>query len=203
MKKFLKWGVPSVLVIAVAAVVGFLYFVPPFTSMAPEEFIKPAAAMAPPVDGIADPAERLIAERGRYIVLTRDCTGCHTTQDGRGPKADMYLGGGLTFITNSHGAVTTRNLTPDKATGLGTRTDDEIKAVLRAGVFHTGRPIAPLNMPWAAYSNLTDEDIHAVITYLRHLKPVKHAVPDPVKRTAEAAAPGSVEVVFPVDPGKQ
>jgi hypothetical protein len=39
-------------------------------------------------------------------------------------------------------------------------------------------------MPWGAYSRLTDEDVHAIIAYLRSLPPVMHLVP-------ENAAPGT------------
>ncbi len=202
MKKILKWTALVVLVLAVCGFAAFLYFIPPLTSMPPDDFIKQTASSAPAVDGIADPAERLIAERGRYLVLTADCVGCHTTQGPRGPRSDMFLAGGTRFTTNSHGAPVARNLTPDRETGLGSRSDDEIKMVLRSGSFHTGRSISPRVMPWAGFSNWTDEDLQAVVTYLRHIKPVHHAIPDPGPGRADAVVPGAVVVVSTVDAGK-
>jgi hypothetical protein len=35
-------------------------------------------------------------------------------------------------------------------------------------------------MPWPIYSNWTDEDLHAVVMYLRQVKPVVHRIPPPV-----------------------
>jgi mono/diheme cytochrome c family protein len=87
MKRMLKWAAAVLLGLAVCAFAAFLYFIPPLTSVPPEQFITAAAASATGVEGIADPAERLIAERGRYLVLTADCGGCHTTQGPKGPVA--------------------------------------------------------------------------------------------------------------------
>ena len=203
MKKILKWAVAVILVLAVCGFAAFLYFIPPLTSLPPETFIAQQASATPTVEGIADPAERLIAERGRYLVLTADCAGCHTTQGPQGPRADMFLAGGLTFTTNTHGAAVTRNLTPDTETGLGGHSDAQIKMVLRSGVFHGGRSISPRAMPWPGFSTWTDEDLHAVITYLRHIKPVRHAIPDPGPGKANAIVGGADMVVSTVDAGKK
>jgi len=94
MKRMVKWAVLAVVVLAAFGFVGFLYFVPPLMSTDPQEFINGEAAMAPPVDGIADPAVRALAERGRYVLLTTECTGCHVTPGPQGPLPDMYLAGG-------------------------------------------------------------------------------------------------------------
>jgi hypothetical protein len=203
MKRILKWAVAIVVVLAAAGFVAFLYFIPPFTSMAPEEFISQAASMPPPVADVSDPAERAIAERGRYLVMTSDCGGCHTTQGPQGPEAAYFLAGGMKFVTNTHGAVVSRNLTPDKETGLGGRSVEDVKRVLRSGVFPDGRSIPPQAMPWSFTSNWSDEDLYAVITYLRHLKPVHHAIPAHEPGSAEAVVPGSMEVAFGLDAGKK
>jgi hypothetical protein len=34
-------------------------------------------------------------------------------------------------------------------------------------------------MPWAAYRNLTDEDLKSVFAYLRTIKPIHNQVPQP------------------------
>ena len=33
-------------------------------------------------------------------------------------------------------------------------------------------------MPWAMYRNATDDDLHAIFTYLRSIKPVVNHVPE-------------------------
>jgi hypothetical protein len=203
MKRIMKWAGLVVVVLAAGALVAFLYLVPPLMSMDPQEFVNLEATMAPAVDGIADPAVRALAERGRYVLLTTDCTGCHVTPGPQGPLPDMYLAGGRSFTTNAHGVVVSRNLTPDKETGLGTRTDDDVKRVLRSGVYPDGRPIPHNAMPWAQFSNWSDEDLHAVVVYLRHVKPIRHEIPPRAPGVADELVPGAVEIAGGVDAGKR
>ena len=179
MKRMWKWIGITLGCLLVVAFLLFLYYIPPFTSVAPEEFITPEAAASPSLDSIRDPRERLLAERGKYIVLTHDCSGCHTVGD-NGPDYSKYLAGGMKHIVRGYGTVISKNLTPDTATGLGNHTDQEILAVLRSGLLRDGRLIHTRMMPWSAWSNWTEEDKRAVVAYLRHLKPVYHKRPDPL-----------------------
>jgi hypothetical protein len=177
MKRVLKWIGIVVLALLAVGFVLFLYYIPPFTSVAPEEFIKPELAAGPSLEGISDPRERLLAERGKYVVLTHGCTDCHTPGDG-GPDYSRYLAGGAKHVIPGFGTAYSRNLTPDPQMGLGNHTDEEILAVLRSGVMRDGRLINNRMMPWATWSNWTEEDKRAVVVYLRHLKPVRNQVPD-------------------------
>ena len=68
MKRFLKWAAAIMVVVAVVGFLAFLYNIPPFFLTPPETFGADMAKAAPPVDGIADPAQRAIAARGRQIV---------------------------------------------------------------------------------------------------------------------------------------
>ena len=70
MKRFLKWAFFIVLILAVAGFCAFLYVIPPFFIAPPETFSKAQNDAAPTVAGINDPAERAIAEHGRYLVVT-------------------------------------------------------------------------------------------------------------------------------------
>jgi mono/diheme cytochrome c family protein len=191
----LTWLASIVLVVAVCGFLAFLYFVPPFLTASPESFSGPVAAAAPPVASIADPAERAIAERGREIVMRSGCIGCHATNGAQGPDYTKYLaGGGLRFV-NSHGTFVSRNLTPDSDTGLGQRTDEDIKRVLRSGLFRDGHVVSYTVMPWAEFSNWTEEDRHAVVVYLRHLPSIRHDIPPP-DPAAPLAVPGAIEEAF-------
>lgn len=178
MTRFLKWAALAVLVLAIAGFVTFLYMIPPFFTASPETFAAGLADAPPSVGDIADPAERAIAERGRYIVQMTPCIGCHQMPGPQGPLLDKYLAGGAKF-TNRDGVFVSRNLTPDPETGLGRRSDAEIARVLRSGVLADGHVASHAVMPWASFSNWTDEDRHAVVVYLRHLKPVRHTIPGP------------------------
>lgn len=192
MKRFLKWTLIVLLAIAVVGFVAFLYNIPPFFLTAPEQFSKDMLQAPPPVDDIKDPAERAIAERGLYIVRTTGCMGCHATVGPQGPDVTKYLaGGGLKFQT-AHGTFVSRNLTPDKDTGLARRTDRDVKRVMQSGVFPDGHVVPATVMPWGVFSNWTEEDRYAVLVYLRHLRPVHHTTPEPVPGNA-LTIPGALE----------
>ena len=92
MKRFLKWTVVILLAVVAIGLCAFLYNIPPFFLTAPEEF-GAQMATAPPVTNVADPAERLIAERGRSIVMRTGCIGCHALGTTQGPVLTQYLAG--------------------------------------------------------------------------------------------------------------
>lgn len=179
MSKVLKWIGVSVVCLIVIAFFGFLYFIPPFTLAPQDAFITPERDAHPTLTQISDPAERQIAERGKYLVQTIGCTGCHTPGGDKGPKFDSdFLAGGAKLTEPGYGTSYSRNLTPDTASGLARRTTAQILRTLRCGVSaDDGRIFHPDIMPWAAFSHLTEEDRYAIATFLRYLKPVRHTVP--------------------------
>jgi hypothetical protein len=194
MKRWLKRAAVVIVLLLVAGFGAFLYFIPPFFVASPETFSKPQNDAAPGVADIADPAQRAIAARGRYLVVTGGCVGCHQVPTPQGPDYARYLAGGMRFH-NREGTFVTRNLTPDPATGLARRSDEEVLRVLRSGVMPDGRVTSYRLMPWGSYSNWTDEDRHAVLVYLRHLKPIVHQIPDAAP-AALLADPLAVETVY-------
>jgi hypothetical protein len=195
MKRFLKWAAAIVAVVALVGFLAFLYNIPPFFLTPPEEFGADMAKAAPPVDTIADPAQRAIAARGRQIVMNTGCLGCHATNGSQGPDLTKYLAGGGVKIFSKHGTFVSRNLTPDPETGLARRTDEEVKRVLRSGTFPDGHVVSYTTMPWGNFSNWTEEDRHAVVVYLRNLPAVKHRIPDPSFEPADLP-PDALEGIF-------
>lgn len=195
MKRFLKRAAVLVLTAAVIAFLAFLYIVPPVFLIPPETFGQQVAQAAPPVAHITDPAQRAIAERGRTLVMNIGCLGCHAANGPQGPDYTRYLAGGGVKIVSHGGAYVSRNLTPDPETGLARRTDDEVKRVLRSGTFPDGHVVPYTTMPWASFSQLTEEDRHAIVVYLRSIPPVQHRIPDPSLQPAPLP-PGAVEGVF-------
>lgn len=120
------------------------------------------------------------AQRGEYLVNSiLNCGGCHTP---RGPAgADKPFAGGNVFETPAF-KVYTSNLTPDKETGLGNWTAEQIKNAIMKGVRPNGTVLAV--MPTAYYTVLTQRDADAIVAYLRSLKPIKNAVPTPEYKVA-------------------
>jgi len=195
MKKFLKWFLPAVVILAAAGFTVFLWLIPPFELAPPEAFIAPERDASPSLAGIADPATRMIAERGKYLVSSIGCAGCHTAGGDNGPIWSEYLAGGMKFSKKGVGTVVSRNLTPDPETGLARRTEAQVMRVLRSGVSPDGdRVFYPLFMPWADFSNLSEEDRYAIVVFLRHVKPVWHKIPD---RDPESAMEN--ETIFGMD----
>lgn len=134
--------------------------------------------LAVALSGGASRAETLL-ERGTYLMQgIVACGNCHTPQGPEGPLPGMELAGGLKMedpAFTAYGA----NLTPDVETGIGGWSDQEIITAIREGRRPDGSMIGPI-MPIALYSKMSDRDVHAVVAYLRTLKPVRNEVPDSV-----------------------
>ncbi|MGC1356966.1 MAG: c-type cytochrome [Xanthobacteraceae bacterium] len=121
-------------------------------------------------------------ERGSYLVVIAGCNDCHTPGFFFGkPDKDKFLGGSdVGFEIPGLGVFNGRNITPDKETGIGAWTDEQIAAAITTGKRPDGRQLAPL-MNYAAFTHMTKEDVAAVVAYLRSIPPVHNAVPGPFK----------------------
>ena len=119
-----------------------------------------------------DPA---VIARGRYLVSgPGHCAECHGAPDQQAARAagqEIPLSGGVEFVLPV-GTFRVPNLTSDPETGLARRTDGDIARILRYGVRPDGRGMLPF-MPFA---NLSDDDLTAIVSYLRSLPPVRHEV---------------------------
>jgi mono/diheme cytochrome c family protein len=118
--------------------------------------------------------------RGKYLVYgPAHCAECHVKAD-RGDIMSLEkiiqnepLSGGLRF-TLPGGMIYSANLTPDKETGTGRYSDGDLARIIR----YCTRPDNELLFPFMAYSGVSDEDLTAIISYLRSLPPVKNKVPE-------------------------
>ncbi|MFC7540645.1 hypothetical protein ACFQU2_15845 [Siccirubricoccus deserti] len=63
------------------------------------------------------------------------------------------------------------NITPDRRTGIGAWTDAQIARAIREGIRPDGSVIGP-PMPIAWYRDLADEDVAAMVAYLRSIPAV-------------------------------
>lgn len=181
MKRVLKWTLLVVLVLGLTGFVAFLHLIPPFTVAPPETFSNAQLDAMPALDGIADPAVRTVAERGRYLVLTSDCAGCHATPGPEHAGPPGYLAGGMRFQTVTHGETVSANLTPHE-TGLANRSDADIVRALRSGIRASAqgpRSMSHTAMPWPITASWSAEDLHAVVTYLRHIPAITNRIPEP------------------------
>jgi mono/diheme cytochrome c family protein len=156
----------------VLGVVGAVLYATPTLSVIPPEQIAGPIARAVPEPSpavLTTPEQAALAARGRYVFAVASCALCHAP-DGRG---------GLKVSWAPFGTLWVRNITPDSATGIGAWSDAQIARAIRAGVSRDGRALHWQGMTWDHASNWDEEDIRAVIVYLRGLPPVRHAIPAP------------------------
>jgi mono/diheme cytochrome c family protein len=120
--------------------------------------------------------------RGEYLVTIAGCNDCHTPGYFFGkPDMGKFLGGSdVGFEIPGLGVFPGRNITPDKETGIGSWTPEQIVTAIQSGIRPDGRVLAPI-MPWQDFAQLTKDDAMAVAAFLQSVKPVNNKVPGPFK----------------------
>jgi mono/diheme cytochrome c family protein len=130
----------------------------------------------PDLQASADPA---VVARGQYLAYgPAHCAECHMA------SAEVFeryvetgvrqpLSGGYTFAVPPLGAIYSANLTPDPETGIGRYSDPQIARMLRYAVKPNGRASIQPAMP---YGDMSDEDVVAIISFLRSEAPVRNGV---------------------------
>jgi mono/diheme cytochrome c family protein len=156
--------------------------------------IRPAAAADPQV------------ARGKYLVTIVGCSDCHTPGSFLGkPDMQQYLGGSDVGFAMPNGVFVAPNLTPDKETGPGNWTTEQIVLAITEGERPDKRVLAPI-MPYDELSTLTRSDVLAIIAYLRSLPPLSHKVPgqfgpnDTPSVFVMSVQPGAVYAKLPKPP---
>ena len=116
-------------------------------------------------------------ERGKYLVEgIVACGNCHIARGPQGqPLFDKGLSGGRLFDEPLFKAYAA-NITPDPLTGIGRWTDAQLARAIREGV-RPDRTVMGPPMPVQYYRHLSDDDLAAIMAYLRAQPAVKNAVP--------------------------
>lgn len=176
------------ILVRVAAAIGGLIVLVVLAVVVKFFVLSPKYRPAPDVKAPTSP--EAIA-RGKYLFThVAGCAPCHSkideTKAGE-QYVEGFLGAGRDFgeQPGQPAHFRSRNLTPDKETGLGSWTDGEILRAMREGVSRDNRPLFP-QMPYLVFrETLSDDDALAIIAYVRTLAPVKND-------------PGYTDVHFPV-----
>lgn len=168
MKTVFKVLLSLVVIVLVLAAAGSIFFNASFPK------VEPAADIT-----IEATPERIA--RGEYLANHVNlCVDCHSQRDWSkyaGPiKPETFGAGGEAFTRDMGlpGDIYTTNITP---THLGDWTDGEIVRAIREGVNKDGKALFPV-MPYTHYKKMRDEDVHAVVAYLRTLEPKKSDIPE-------------------------
>ena len=118
---------------------------------------------------------------GGYLVEIAGCKECHTKQE-KGKIVGPVLAGGWDFHMPDGSTVTSANLTPDKATGIGDWTREAFVRMFRsyADSGYVAPKVKPGQMqtvmPWTMYGGMDTTDLGAIYAYLHSLKPVSNRV---------------------------
>ena len=110
------------------------------------------------------PSSAAEVARGRYVFGATGGCGCHTV-----PKGQINAGGRR--YDGPFGTVYSTNITPDRQTGIGTWTDEQIIAAIRLGRRPNGERLLPVH-PFTVFNGMAEEDLRAIVAFLRTTPPV-------------------------------
>ncbi|TGE24666.1 cytochrome c [Hymenobacter aquaticus] len=136
--------------------------------------MKPTPLPAGPV---VAPAPTEAVAFGRYLVVGRyKCYDCHSkdfkTNNSLEPEqSEGYMGGGNKLLNLQGQEVYSRNLTFDAETGIGDWTEAQFAQAVKYGM----TPRGPLAYPMPKYSQMDDEEVHALFVYLQTLPKISNA----------------------------
>jgi mono/diheme cytochrome c family protein len=124
----------------------------------------------------AIPTDSASIARGRHLVVAiGKCVGCH--------KPDF--GGDQMIPESPFATVASANLTSGRGGIAASRSDAQLVNAIRHGVSADGRPL--FIMPTTYYRRFSDQDVGAIVAYLRTVAPVDREFPPsklgPIGRT--------------------
>lgn len=159
------------------AIVAYLRSVPPTKSVVSREAVYHMPlppSYGPPVANVPDVPKTDKVAYGRYLAYIGHCLECHTPIGPRGRDMARAGAGGDEF-KGPWGVSVAANITPDPDTGLGKWSDADIKRAITTGARPDGTKLKP-PMAFAYYKNIAEDDLDALVAFLRSLKPVVHKV---------------------------
>ena len=129
---------------------------------------------------------------GKYLNTVAGCHFCHTPVDDKGQSLPgMDFAGGQEFRLPWGETVRTANITPEIDTGIGAW--DKAYFVSRFKEYADSAsahiPVAKGEgntlMPWTMYAGMTEQDLSAIYSYLRTVKPIRNEVEKHPKPAAQ------------------
>jgi len=132
---------------------------------------KPLEKVAPPAPS---PSDKMA--RGKWLLQVSSCHDCHDSRDDHMAKIPgKAFGGGMKFtLPGDKGVVYASNISSDKASGIGSYSNEDLRKVIDEGKGKSGRTL--FVMPWSYYKGMTNEDKDALIAALREEPPIPNIV---------------------------
>ena len=123
-------------------------------------------AYGPPVESVASIPQGVTVEYGAYLAgPVSHCTECHSPMGPQGPMSETHTGGGGMEFQGPGGTVVAPAI---HAAALAGYSDAELDGMIRHGVRPDGEQMSP-PMPYSHFALMTDDDLAALILYLRQL----------------------------------
>lgn len=156
------------------AIAAYVRSVPPISHKLARTVYKVPVptSYGPAVSSVPDvPRTDRIAYGGYLAGPVGHCLFCHTpVVQGRSDVSRTGLGG-RQFPAPGGGTILSRNITPDQETGIGNWSNQEIKTAITTGVRRDGGLLVPF-MAFRWYAHINDDDLDALVAYLRSLSPL-------------------------------
>jgi mono/diheme cytochrome c family protein len=155
------------------AIVAYLRTIKPISNTVPAPVYRAAMVqeILPGAEKPADPANlKDKVQRGAYLGTIGHCMECHTPLEKGRHLFETSLGAGGQAFPGPWGTSVSRNITSDKAAGLGNWSDAEIKRAMTHGISRDGERLMP-PMGYGYYAKMTDGDLDAIVAWLRTVPP--------------------------------
>jgi mono/diheme cytochrome c family protein len=155
------------------AIVAYLRTLKPVSNKVPDPIYKMQIPHIPFPGSEKPYTEAMLTDKvkkGFYLATIGHCMECHTPFGPRGKDFVGDLGKGGMEFPGPWGKSVSRNITESKTKGIGAWTDAEIKTAITAGKSKDGSPLKP-PMGYPLYARMTDQDLSAVVAYLRTVPP--------------------------------
>lgn len=167
----------------IGAIVAYLKNVPAVENEVPHtEFSVPLPPnWGPPLGVVPDVPRNDKVAYGEYLVgPLGHCTECHTPLvKGQFDFSRTGAGGNVFRTPLGYDFVAvSSNITQHSTLGLGEWSDEEIKRAISNGISRDGRKLLPF-MAFSSYATITDEDLDAMVAYLRTLPPAVATLASP------------------------
>jgi len=157
------------------AIIAYLRSVPAVRNQVPAYELRmelPPSWGPPIVEPVLAPPRSDQVAYGEYLAQIGHCTQCHTPLV-NGVEDFTKTGAGMNIYPRPFGyewSAVSANITSDPTVGIGAWTDDEIKRAIVYGISRDGRQLLPF-MGFSFYERISDEDLNAIVAYLRSLPP--------------------------------
>lgn len=173
----------------ILAMLAYLRTLPPIANPVPPRSLEVpmnliVRTIPQPAAFTTRPSSQDRLKYGEYLTTMASCVECHTQRDSTGTfLPGMSFAGGVQFADPATGyRVRSANITPDADTGIGTWTEEQFIAKFKGFETPSDHVLTDDErrqntvMPWTPYGGMTREDLGAIYTYLRTLKPVTSRV---------------------------